>query len=116
MSTTYFSAQKAAEAIAEFFSTELRTGINLREIRELQDSLTVVDFYLKIKRREIEWRLLDIENEYQRQVLNGYMGDHLPSDGAGPDYELPSGERDGQLVEVIVRGAGGDSASSMRFG
>lgn len=82
MSTEYRSIQRAAKTVANFFLLENWTSpttitINIKEIRELRDSLTVIDFYLKKKRREIGARLLAYEFEYQREISNGYFGDNV---------------------------------------
>jgi len=48
--------------VANFFLLEnwtAPTTINFGQIRELQDSLSVIDLFLKKKRQEIEARLLD---------------------------------------------------------
>jgi len=77
MSTHYCSAQLAAKTVANYFLLEhwtAPTSINLGEIRELRYSLTVIDFYLKNKRQEIEARLLDRTYEYQREIRDGYLG------------------------------------------
>ncbi len=121
MNTPYHSAQLAAKTVANYFLLEhwtAPTTINIGEIRELRDSLTVIDFYLKKKREEIEARLLDsaYEFEYQREIRDGYLGDHVPSHGAGPDYELPPGKGDGQLVEVVVREPSGGETGGMQLG
>ncbi len=89
MSTHYCSAQLAAKTVANYFLLEhwtAPTSINLGEIRELRYSLTVIDFYLKNKRQEIEARLLDRTYEYQREIRDGYLGDNVSGDGAWPDY------------------------------
>ncbi len=106
MSTEYRSTQQAAKTVANFFLLENWTSpttitINIKEIRELRDSLTVIEFYLKKKRREIEAGLLDsaYEFEYQREISNGYFGDNVSSNGSGPDHELLVGEGDGELVK-----------------
>ena len=74
-------------------------------MRELRDNLTVIDFYLKKKRQEIEARLLDsaYEYEHQREILNGDLGYSISSDGAGLDYTIPPGETDGELFKIVVR-------------
>ncbi len=58
MSATYVSAQEAMNTLFEFFSDYWATSIDLKEVRELQDCLTVINFYSETKRRQLLDRLL----------------------------------------------------------
>ncbi len=92
--------------------------INLGEIRLLRDSLSVIDWYLKLKTEHITNRLLDsaYEFEHKCQIRDGHVGHNVSNNGSGNDYELPAGEGDGQLVEVVVREPCNGETSGMQFG
>lgn len=67
----------------------------------MQDNLTVIDWYLKSRREDIVNRLLATDElQHKCQICDGHVGDNVSVDGAGRDYQLPPGKRDGQLVEV----------------
>ncbi len=118
-SPAFRSAQQAAKTLANYFLLENWTAparINIAEIRELRDSLTVVHFYLKRKREEIGDRLLKNESEYRREICDEHMGVDIPGDGGGQDYHVPPIEGDGELVEVVVSRPSCSSPSCMLLG
>ncbi len=119
MNNDFRSAQLAAKTVGNYFLLEHWTeprSIKIIEIRELRDSLTVIDYYLQKKRREIEARLLGETYEYQHQIRDGYLGDYVPNDGAGPDYELPPGQGDGTLVKIVIDPPSCGQAGGMQLG
>lgn len=105
--------QSAQLAAGDVFATLTysTTPIILERIRELEDMLTVVSFYLAQERSRLQGERQTSLNEYFPQICNGHVGHHVPSNGA--DYELPTGSTNGELVEVVVQGPGFDSSSSM---
>ena len=78
--------------------------VDIGKIRELRDSLTIIDHYLWRRRDEETNRLLNGFGD-KCQVRHGHVRDHVSIDGAGRDYELPVGQTDGQLFEVDTHGA-----------
>ncbi len=118
MNTEYRSAQHAAKSLANYYLLEnwtAPTKINIGEIRELRDNLTVIDFYLKRKREEIEARLLDSTHEYQCEIRNGNMGNNVSAVSAWRDYELSIDEEDGKLVAVVDGSSCSGETNSMQF-
>jgi hypothetical protein len=117
MSTPFTCARSAVIDIAYFFLTDNWVEpkkVDLTLIRQLRDCLTVIDWYLKSRRDEIVNRLLDTnEFEHKCQIRDGDMGSDIPRDGGGLDYHVPTGQTDGQLVEVVVHGQSGASPDSM---
>ncbi len=113
--SAYKSAQAASRDIFEFFIDCLPgfEGISLSEVRSLEDRISVIGFYLAQKRRQLEAELLKRTHEYRRSLRNGHVWNHLSGNGSGPDYELPPGQADGELVEVVVRRLSFDSPSRM---
>ena len=91
-------------------------SIKISEIRELRDSLTIIDYYLQKKRREIEAKLLGETHEYQDEIRNGHMGRYVSRDGGGLDYHVPPGQADGQLVEIPVHGQSCPTPDCMLLG
>ncbi len=103
MSVEYFNARSATQRIANFFSVPIPDQLDIVKIRDLRDSLTLIDHYLwKRKEREINRLLNGFGNKCQ--IRDGHVGDNVSSNGAGPDYELPASQTDGQLVEVDCDG------------
>jgi len=116
--TAYRSAQAASRDLFEFFIDchPVFEGINLQEVRQLEDRISVIAFYLQEKRRQLHNERRRKADEHHAAIRHGHLGNHLPSYGAGPDYELPAGEGDGQLVEVTVRRLSFGSPSRMLLG
>lgn len=67
-------------------------------------------YYLAKKRTEVEAERIQRLDGNRRNV---HLGNHLPSLGIGQDYFVPTGSRNGELVEVVIQGPGVDSSSSM---
>ena len=105
MNNDFRSAQLAAKTVGDYFLlknwTEPRS-IEISEVGELRDSLTIIDYYLQKKRREIEAKLLGEPHQYQYQIRDGDMGRYVSRDGGGLDHHVPPGQADGQLVEIPV--------------
>ena len=122
MSTPFTCARSAVRDVAFFFLSDNwmePKKVDLTLIRQLRDCLTVIDWYLKSRRDDIVNRLLDTDEfEHKCQIRDGYVGDYVSVNGAGHDYELPAGEGDGQLVEVVTDESAprGGETSGMLFG
>ncbi len=103
--TAYISAQAASRDLFEFFidCPPVFEGISLQEVRQLEDRISVIAFYLKEKRRQLEQERRRKTDENNVAVCYGNMGNHLPSYGPGPDYELSVGKGDGKLVEAFKK-------------
>ncbi len=117
--TTFRSAQQAARDVGVFFLHEHWTDpqhLDLRQLRELADRLTVINYYLEKKQTELLNKFLAPEHEYQHQIRDGNLGSHVSRDGRGVDYHVPAGQADGKLVEVVVRGQSCASPDSMLLG
>ncbi|DBA68509.1 TPA: hypothetical protein ACH3X2_001179 [Trebouxia sp. C0005] len=104
MTTCTVSAIEGSRQLYAFFFSGRHT-ITLQDIRYLEDNLTVIDFYLKKKRAELEHIYSKKADEYKLEIRDGHVGDHVSNDGAGRDYELPTSQTDGQLVESNTDGA-----------
>ena len=78
MNNHFRSAQLASKTVGKNFLLEHWTeprSIKISEIRGLQDSSTVMNYYLHNQRRQIEAKLLGETHEHQYEV--GYLGDHV---------------------------------------
>lgn len=125
MTSATVSAIEASRQLYAFFFNGGST-INLKDIRHLEDNVTVLDFYLKKKRAELEhdWRKrAELErdwrkraDEYKLEIRDGHVGGYVSSHGPGPDYELPTGEGVCELVAVDVRRPSLGSPSRMLLG
>lgn len=115
MTTCTVSAIEASRQLYAFFFSGRHT-ITLQDIRYLEDNLTVIDFYLKKKRAELEHIYLKKSDEYKLEIRDGHVGGYVPSHGPGNDYELPTGEGVCELVAVDVRGPSLGSPSRMLLG
>ncbi len=116
---TFRAAQLSAKTVANYFLLNHWTepnSVKISEIRELRDSLTVIDFYLQKKREAIEAKLLGETHEYQRQIHDGNVGYNVSGDGAWHDYELSIDEEDGQLVEAVDAQSSCGETSCMQCG
>ena len=115
MTTCTVSAIEASRQLYAFFFNGGHS-ITWQDIRYLQDNLTVIDFYLKKKRAEIQHSWAKTTDEYKLEIRDGYVRGHVPSHGSGSDYELPTGEGVCELVAVDVRGPSLGSPSRMLLG
>ena len=107
MSVEYFNARSAAHRVASFFlrCDSLETErLDIGKIRELRDSITIIDHYLWRRREQETNRLLNGFGD-KCQIRHGHVGDYVSNTNSGKDYELPAGQTDGQLVEVDSDGA-----------
>ena len=77
MNDNFRTAQLAAKTVANYFLLGHWVepqGIKISEIRELRENLTIVDFYLRQKRREIEAKLLGESYEHQPRFAMATWG------------------------------------------
>ena len=103
----FANAGEAVRDLAFFFLLDNwaePTKVDIGKIRQLRDSLTIIDHYLWRRRDEETNRLLN-GFEDKCQIRDGHIRDHVSNDGSGRDYELPAGQTDGQLFEVDSDGA-----------
>ena len=115
----YRTAQLAANSVADYFIVQYPREpqkISISEIRELQDSLHIILYYLQHKRAEIENRLLG--DVYQHKVRHGHVGDNYSNNGAWGYHQLPSSQGDGGAVAIDIDGSTACSgeASGMQCG
>jgi hypothetical protein len=107
MSEEYFNARSAAHRVSSFFlrwdSVE-KDHLDIGKIRQLRDSLTIIDHYLWRRREQETNRLLNDFGD-KCQIRDGHVGDYVSNNGAGRDYELPASQTDGQLLEINLDGA-----------
>lgn len=115
MTSATVSAIEASRQLYAFFFNGGST-INLKDIRHLEDNVTVLDFYLKKKRAELEHDWRKRADEYKLEIRDGHVGGYVSSHGPGPDYELPTGEGVCELVAVDVRRPSLGSPSRMLLG
>jgi hypothetical protein len=115
--TASVSAIEASGHLYAFFFNGGPT-INFQDIRYLEHNLTVIDFYLKKKRAELEHAWRKKTDEYKLEIRDGHVGVNLSSNGTGPNYELvlPPGEGVRQLVAVDVQRPSLGSPSRMLLG
>jgi len=91
--------------------------VDIGKIRHLRDSITIIDHYWWRRREQETNRLLNGFGDKCR-VRDGHVGDYVSSTCAGKDYELPTGEGTGELVESKPdeqTACSGDT-SGMQFG
>ena len=103
----FANAGEAVRDLAFFFlldNWEEPTKVDIVKIRELRDSLTIIDHYLRRRRDEETNRLLNGFGD-KCQIRDGHVGHHVSNNGPWRDYELPAGQTDGQLLEVNSYGA-----------
>ncbi len=103
------NARAAFRDLAFFFLVDTwvePANVDIGKLRELRDSLTIVDWYLDLRR---SWDTDKLLNGFRDkcQIRDGHVGDYVSNNGAGreSDYELPPGEITGELVEVDADGA-----------
>ncbi len=96
MSEEYFNARSAAHRVSSFFlrwdSVE-KDHLDIGKIRQLRDSLTIIDHYLWRRREQETNRLLNDFGD-KCQIRDGHVGDYVSNNGAGRDYELPASQTD----------------------
>jgi len=107
LTAEYFNARSAAHRVGSFFlrfDAREPDRLDIGKIRELRDSLTLIDHYLWRRREQEINRLLNGFGD-NCQIRDGNVGGYVSNNGAGRDYELPASQTDGQLIEVDSDGA-----------
>ncbi len=103
----FVNATAAVRDLALFFLVDNWVEpkkVDIGKLRHLEDSITIINHYLCMRRREQINRLLNGFGD-KCQIRDGHVGNHVPNNAAGRDYELPASQTDGQLLEINLDGA-----------
>ena len=71
------SAEAAVSDLAAFFSPPGRLNYDTHALRECEDRITVISFYLAEKRRTLEFQRQQRLHDHRPQIRNGHVWDNL---------------------------------------